>query len=193
MRKRLRYLMFSLPQFLMAKSIVFSFPALWADNRTKGRNREENESPIIQEKVVSNLLLHLEMHKSMGPNGIHPKVPRELGKDLYQATFNHLPGVLAYQRDPNWVEVSKCDAHLQEMLEGGSRELRACQPDLVSGKATEQIILSAINDICRTTRGSDSLRAGLWKRSCLSSPIFLWESDPFSRWGKGCGCCLPGL
>lgn len=171
----------SLPQFLMAKSIVFRFPALWTDNRTEGRNRKQNETPIIQKKMVRNLLLHLDMHKSMGPNRIHPEVPRELGKEL----TNHLPGVVAHQRDPNWVEVSKCDAHLQEMLEGGSRELRACQPELVSGKAMEQIILSAINGICRTARGSGPASAGLWKGSCLNSLIsFLWEGDPSVGEGK---------
>lgn len=47
---------------------------------TKDRNREQN--PIIQEKMVSNLLLHLDTCKSMGPNGIHPKVLRKLREEL---------------------------------------------------------------------------------------------------------------
>ena len=34
--------------------------------------------PTIQMGTVRDLLLHLDCHKSMGPDGIHPRVPREL-------------------------------------------------------------------------------------------------------------------
>lgn len=42
------------------------------------RDGELNEDPIIQGKMVSNLLHHLDTHRPMGPDGIHPSVPREL-------------------------------------------------------------------------------------------------------------------
>ena len=41
-------------------------------------DREQNEAPIIQGEMVSNLLHHIGTHKSMGPGGIHPSVLREL-------------------------------------------------------------------------------------------------------------------
>ena len=38
------------------------------------RDGEQNEAPIIQGEMVSNLLHHLDTHKSSGLDGIHPRV-----------------------------------------------------------------------------------------------------------------------
>ncbi|KAJ7407907.1 A-kinase anchor protein 7 isoform X1 [Willisornis vidua] len=38
------------------------------------RGREWNGPPVTPEEVVSDLLCHLDAHKSMGPDGIHPRV-----------------------------------------------------------------------------------------------------------------------
>ena len=38
----------------------------------------ENNPPAIQEEIVSDLLHHIDIHKSMGPDGIHPRVLKEL-------------------------------------------------------------------------------------------------------------------
>ena len=38
--------------------------------------------PLIQEEAVNDLLCHLDTCKSMEPDGIHPRVPKELAKEL---------------------------------------------------------------------------------------------------------------
>ena len=38
----------------------------------------ENDPPAIQEEIVSDLLHPIDTHKSMGPDGIHPRVLKEL-------------------------------------------------------------------------------------------------------------------
>jgi len=43
---------------------------------------EQNKPPIIQEEAVNDLLCHLDTYKSMAPDGIHPKVLRELTEEL---------------------------------------------------------------------------------------------------------------
>lgn len=40
------------------------------------------------------------------------------------------PAVPENQGGLSWLDVSQCDAHPHEGLEGGSRKLPACQPDL---------------------------------------------------------------
>ena len=43
---------------------------------------EQNKPPITHEEEVNDLLCHLDTHKSMGADGIHPRVLRELAEEL---------------------------------------------------------------------------------------------------------------
>ncbi|KAJ7418310.1 hypothetical protein WISP_59782 [Willisornis vidua] len=45
-------------------------------------DREQNSPPVIQEEAVSDLLSHFDAQKSMRPDGIHPRVMRELANEL---------------------------------------------------------------------------------------------------------------
>jgi len=83
--------------------------------------------PVIDEEMVSDLLHHLDTHKSMGLDGIPPRGLRELVEVLTK------PLSIIYQQSWLTGEVpvhSKCDTHLQEGPKGGSGELRASQSDL---------------------------------------------------------------
>lgn len=44
----------------------------------EGRNREQNRYPVIQKEAIASFLLsHSDAHKSVGPDGIHPRALRE--------------------------------------------------------------------------------------------------------------------
>ncbi|PKU43984.1 solute carrier family 12 member 2 [Limosa lapponica baueri] len=76
--------------------------------------------------MARDLLQHITIHKSMQPDGNHPRVLRELAEVLTK------PLSIIYQQ--TWltgeVPVDWRLANTQEGPEGGSGELQACQPDL---------------------------------------------------------------
>lgn len=84
----------------------------------KGRiDREQDSPPVIQEKVVSNLLSNLDIRRSVGPDRIHSRVQRELVEKPCQDTLHHLLSVLVNWGGPRSLQVGQCDAYLQEGLE----------------------------------------------------------------------------
>ena len=108
------------------------------------RDGEQNEAPIIQGEMVSDLLHHLDTHKSMGPDGIHPRVLRELAEVLTK------PLSIIYQQ--SWltgeVPVDWKLASVMPIYKKGRKEdpgnYRPVSLTSVPGKIMEQFILSAI-------------------------------------------------
>jgi len=45
------------------------------------REGERNKPPIIQKEAVYDLLYHLDIYRSMGPDGIHPRMLREMAEE----------------------------------------------------------------------------------------------------------------
>ncbi|KAK4826708.1 hypothetical protein QYF61_010923 [Mycteria americana] len=104
---------------------------------------EQNEAPTIQGQMVSDLLHHLDTHKSMGLDGIHPRVLRELAEVLTK------PLSILYQQ--SWltreVPVDWRLANVTPIYKKGRKEAlgnyRPVSLTSVPGKVMEQIILSA--------------------------------------------------
>ncbi|KFQ20116.1 hypothetical protein N332_03632, partial [Mesitornis unicolor] len=108
------------------------------------RDGKHSETPIIHEEVVSDLLHHLDIQKSMGPDGIHPRFLRERAEDPTK------PLSIIYQQ--SWltgeVPVDWRLANVTPIYKRGWKEdpgnYRAVSLTSVPGKVMEQIILSAI-------------------------------------------------
>jgi len=131
------------------------------------RDGEQNKPPIIQEETVNILLCHLDTHKSMGLDGIHLRVLRELGEELAKPLFHHLSAVLADRGSPRQLEACQCDAYLQEGLEGGSRELQACQPDLSAKEHYGVVHPECARQACEGQPGDQAQPAWVHERQVL--------------------------
>ncbi|KAK4826962.1 hypothetical protein QYF61_012811 [Mycteria americana] len=108
------------------------------------RDGDQNAAPIIQGEMVSDLLHHLDTHKSMGPDEIHPRVLKELAEELTK------PLSIIYQQ--SWltgeVPADWRLANVTPIFKKGQKEdpgnYRPVSLTSVPGKLMEQIILSAI-------------------------------------------------
>ncbi|GAB0181668.1 hypothetical protein GRJ2_000632100 [Grus japonensis] len=140
------------------------------------RDREQNEAPIIQGEMVSDLLYHLDTHKSMGPDGIHPKVLRELAEVLaellsiiYQQAW--LTGEVPVDR--RLANVMPIHKKGQKEDPGNSWPVRLTS---VPQKVIEQIILRAI--MCHV-QDNQMIRPDqhvfMRGRSCLTNLISFYD------------------
>lgn len=59
-----------------------SYPQHTQASELEGRNKGQNEFPITQEDTVSELLLYLDAHRSMGLDGVHPRVQKKPSEEL---------------------------------------------------------------------------------------------------------------
>ncbi|KAK4806941.1 hypothetical protein QYF61_027308 [Mycteria americana] len=127
--------------------------------------------------MVSDLLHHfLDTHKSMGPDGIHPRVLRELAKVLTK------PLSIIYQQ--SWltgeVPADWRLANVTPIYKKGQKEdpgnYRPVSLTLVPGKIMEQIILSAIMQHVQDNQVIRPSQHGFRKgRSCLTNLISFYD------------------
>ncbi|KFW10119.1 hypothetical protein N326_11363, partial [Eurypyga helias] len=100
--------------------------------------------PTIQEEMVSDLLRHLDTHKSMVQDGIHPRVLRELAKVVTKPlSIICQQSWLTRDFPVDW----KLDTVTPIYKKGCKEDLGNYRPvslTSVPGKIMEQIILSAI-------------------------------------------------
>ncbi|KAK4810488.1 hypothetical protein QYF61_004268 [Mycteria americana] len=123
------------------------------------RDGDQTGAPIVQGEMVSDLLHHLDTHKSMGPDEIHPRVLKELAEELTK------PLSIIYQQ--SWltgeVPADWRLANVTPIFKKGRKEdpgnYRPVSLTSVPGKLMEQIILSAITRHDKVTRLVDEGKA----------------------------------
>lgn len=68
-----------MPQFILVSLIGHWVPS---SPELEGYDRKRDKAPIIQWETVSDPLHHLNVHKSMWPDGIHPRVLKEMAEEF---------------------------------------------------------------------------------------------------------------
>uniref|UniRef100_A0A8B9SW13 Reverse transcriptase domain-containing protein n=1 Tax=Anas platyrhynchos TaxID=8839 RepID=A0A8B9SW13_ANAPL len=142
---------------------------------------EQNVALTIHEEMVGDLLRQLDVHKLMGPDGIHPMVPRELAEELAK------PLSIIYQQ--SWlsgeVPVGWRLANVTPIYKKGCRadpgNYRPVSLTSVPGKFMEQIILRVITQHLQGKQAIRPNQHGFMKgRSCLTNLISFY--DKVTRW-----------
>ncbi|TRZ08260.1 hypothetical protein HGM15179_018847 [Zosterops borbonicus] len=101
--------------------------------------REQNSPPVIQEEAVTDLLSYLAAHKSMGPDGIHPRGMRELAEELTKLiSIIYHQSWLAMEVPDNWKLATVTP------IQNKGQNHKIFSLTSVPGKIMKQIILSAI-------------------------------------------------
>ncbi|KAK4811322.1 hypothetical protein QYF61_024458 [Mycteria americana] len=140
------------------------------------RDGDQTGAPIIQGEMVSDLLHHLDTHKSMGPDEIHLRVLKELADVLTK------PLSIIYQQ--SWltgeVPADWRLANVTPIFKKGRKEdpgnYRPVSLTSVPGKLMEQIILSAITQHVENNQGIKPSQHGFRKgRSCLTNLISFYD------------------
>ncbi|GAB0208120.1 mitochondrial enolase superfamily member 1 [Grus japonensis] len=140
------------------------------------RDREQNKPPMVQEEAVNDLLHHLDTHKSMGPDGIHPRVPRELAEEFAK------PLSIFYQQ--SWLTGEVPDdwrlANVTPIYKKGWKEdpgnYRPVSLTSVPGKIMERFILSVLTRQVQDNQGIRPSQHGFMKgRSCLTNLISFYD------------------
>ncbi|KAK4817961.1 hypothetical protein QYF61_003481 [Mycteria americana] len=153
-----------------------SYPQGIQPPEQEDRGGEQNKPPIIQEEAVSDLLCHLDTHKSMRPEGIHARVLRELVEELAK------PLSIIYQQSGLTGEVPD-DWRLVNVTpiykKGQKEDLGNYRPvslTSVPGKIMEQFILSVLNGHVQANQGIRPSQCGFMKgRSCLTNLISFYD------------------
>ncbi|KAK4817892.1 LOW QUALITY PROTEIN: hypothetical protein QYF61_002061 [Mycteria americana] len=122
-----------------------SYPQGIQSPELEDRDREQNKPPIIKDKAVNDLLRHLDTHKSIGPDGIHPRVLRELVEELAKPLSSiYQQSWLTGEVPDDWRLASVTPIQRKGWKED-PRNYRPVSLTSVPGKIMERFILSALN------------------------------------------------
>ena len=140
------------------------------------KSRIYHPPPLMQEEIVSDLLRHLDAHKSMGQDGIHPRVLRELAEVLPKLLS------LIYRRSWSTGKVPENWrlANVTPIYEKGQREdpgnYGPVSLTSVPGKIMERFVLRALTWHVRDKQGIGPGQRGFTKGGfCLTNLISFYD------------------
>ncbi|RMC22456.1 hypothetical protein DUI87_00770 [Hirundo rustica rustica] len=138
--------------------------------------REQNGPPIIQEVAVREPLKCLDIPKSMGPDGIHPRVMGELADELAKPlSIIYHQSWLTGEVPDEWKLANVTPIHKNSEKEEPNN-YRPVSLTSVPGKIMEQFILSVITQNLQDGQGirpsQHEFRRG---RSCLTNLITFYD------------------
>ncbi|PKU40985.1 rna-directed dna polymerase from mobile element jockey-like [Limosa lapponica baueri] len=131
------------------------------------REEKQNEGITIKEEEISDLLHCLDAHKSMGPDGLHPRVLKELA-DVLAKPFSiiYMKSWLTGEVPMDWRV-----ANLTPIYKKGKKEdpgnYRPVSLTSIPGKVMEQVILSAITNLIMGNQGIRPSQHGFMKGRIL--------------------------
>ncbi|RMC19379.1 hypothetical protein DUI87_03989 [Hirundo rustica rustica] len=138
--------------------------------------REQNGPLIIKEVAVRELLKCLYIYKYMGPDGIHPRVMRELAGELAKPlSIIYHQSWLTGEVPGDWKLASVTPIHKKGAKEDPGN-YRPVSLTSVPGKIMEQFILSAITQNLQDGQGIRPSQHGFRRgRSCLTNLITFYD------------------
>ncbi|NXO83561.1 PO11 protein, partial [Sitta europaea] len=137
--------------------------------------REQNGPPVIHEEAVRELLRCLDVHKSMGPDGIHPRVMRELANELENPLFIYQQFWLTGEVPDDWKLANVTPIYKKDEKEDPGTYRPVSLPSVPS-KVMEQFILSVITQHLQDGQGIRPSQHGFRRgRSCLTNQVSFYD------------------
>ncbi|PKU42195.1 rna-directed dna polymerase from mobile element jockey-like [Limosa lapponica baueri] len=154
--------------------LPFAFCSILEPHELRDREGKQNEGITIKEEEI--WLRHLDVHKSMGPDGLHPRVLKELA-DMFakQLSIIYMKSWLTGEVPMDWKVANVTPIYKKGKKEDpGNR--RPVSLTSIPGKVMEQVILSAITNHITGNQGIRPSQHGFMKgRSCQTSLISFYD------------------
>jgi len=136
----------------------------------------EDDFPLVEEDCVRDCLSNMDAHKSMGPDGMHPRVLRELADVIAE------PLSIIFERSWRIGEVPEDwrKASVSPIFKKGKKEdpgnYRPVSLNSIPGKMMEQLILEVINKQVEEKKVIRSSQHGFTKgKSCLTNLVAFYD------------------